>query len=230
MLKILPIKKSVPLDLPLEVNSLTSKLSSHNLKSEDLSPEVMFTQNKDPNNKSKPQFRKYCNYCHKSNHSISNCFRKQRANLKKEKEIHFQDQNPLRNHLINILKLIKTKFIQMNNLHHIHMNYSSRNNNRNRSITLEIYINRLVLDQTLQINHEINLVQEKIIVCEIILRIEIFQDLDMIPIIELEISYHHIVNRIETDLNRFLHLDQIQEIEEILEIIPRIIDLLLDQE
>ena len=32
------------LDLPLEVNSLTSKLSSHTLNSEDITPEVMFTR------------------------------------------------------------------------------------------------------------------------------------------------------------------------------------------
>ena len=38
----------------------------------------MVTQSGDPNNKSKPAFRKYCSYCHKNNHSISNCYQKQR--------------------------------------------------------------------------------------------------------------------------------------------------------
>ena len=38
----------------------------------------MVTQTGDPNNKSKPAYRKYCSYCHKNNHSISNCYQKQR--------------------------------------------------------------------------------------------------------------------------------------------------------
>ena len=38
----------------------------------------MVTQSGDPNNKSKPAYRKYCSYCHKNNHSISNCYQKQR--------------------------------------------------------------------------------------------------------------------------------------------------------
>ena len=37
----------------------------------------MVTQTGDPNNKSKPAYRKYCSYCHKNNHSISNCYQKQ---------------------------------------------------------------------------------------------------------------------------------------------------------
>ena len=38
----------------------------------------MVTQSGDPNNKSKPAYRKYCSYCHKNNHSITNCYQKQR--------------------------------------------------------------------------------------------------------------------------------------------------------
>ena len=30
---------------------------------------------KDPNNKNKPAYKKYCSYCHRTNHSIS-CFKK----------------------------------------------------------------------------------------------------------------------------------------------------------
>ena len=40
--------------------------------------QIMVTQSGDPNNKSKPAYRKYCSYCHKNNHSISNCYQKQR--------------------------------------------------------------------------------------------------------------------------------------------------------
>ena len=38
----------------------------------------MVTQSGDPNNKNKPAYKKYCSYCHKNNHSISNCYQKQR--------------------------------------------------------------------------------------------------------------------------------------------------------
>ena len=38
----------------------------------------MFTQPRDPNNKHKPAYKKYCSYCHRTNHSISACFKKQR--------------------------------------------------------------------------------------------------------------------------------------------------------
>ena len=38
----------------------------------------MVTQSGDPNNKSKPAYKKYYSYCHKNNHGISNCHQKQR--------------------------------------------------------------------------------------------------------------------------------------------------------
>ena len=38
----------------------------------------MFTQPRDPNNKTKPAYEKYCSYCHETNHSISARFKKQR--------------------------------------------------------------------------------------------------------------------------------------------------------
>ena len=38
----------------------------------------MFTQPRDPNNKTKPAYKKYCSYCQRTNHSISACFTKQR--------------------------------------------------------------------------------------------------------------------------------------------------------
>ena len=37
----------------------------------------MVTQSGDPNNKSKPAYKKI-SYCHKNNHGISNCYQKQR--------------------------------------------------------------------------------------------------------------------------------------------------------
>ena len=68
--------KLLTFDLPLEKNNETSKLASQNLpfKKADRNPEFMLTQTIDSNIKSKTQLRKYCKYCHQSEHSISNCF------------------------------------------------------------------------------------------------------------------------------------------------------------
>ena len=38
----------------------------------------MVTQPGDPKNKSKPAYKKYCTYCHKNNHGVSNWYQKQR--------------------------------------------------------------------------------------------------------------------------------------------------------
>ena len=67
------------LDLPLEINNVTSKLESQSLSAAtyDSNPEVMVTQTTGPNIKNKFRSRKDCNKCHKSNQSVSNSFRKQ---------------------------------------------------------------------------------------------------------------------------------------------------------
>ena len=58
-------------DLTLEVNSIANQLQSQNLEALQ-SEHLMFTQPRDPNNKHKPAYKKYCSYCHKTNHrSIS---------------------------------------------------------------------------------------------------------------------------------------------------------------
>ena len=63
--------------LTLEVNIITKQLQTQTLDSQQ-SDQIMFTQPRDPNNKTKPAFKKYCSYCHRTNHSISACFKKQR--------------------------------------------------------------------------------------------------------------------------------------------------------
>ena len=62
-------------DLALEINNITKQLTTQTL---DLSSQeqLMFTQPKDPNNKNKTACKKYCSYCHRTNHSISACFKK----------------------------------------------------------------------------------------------------------------------------------------------------------
>ena len=85
-LETIRIEKVRTLDQPLEIINVTSKLESHNLSTEtyDPNPEIVFTQKTDPNNNSKPQFRYFCKYCLKPNHSVLICFRKQREDEEKE--------------------------------------------------------------------------------------------------------------------------------------------------
>ena len=64
-------------DLALEINNITKQLNTQTLDPSS-SEQLMFTQPKDPNNKNKPAYKKYCSYCHRTNHSISACFKKQR--------------------------------------------------------------------------------------------------------------------------------------------------------
>ena len=64
-------------DLTLEVNNITKQLQTQSSNSQQ-SDQIMFTQSRDPNNKTKPAYKKYCSYCHRTIHSISACFKKQR--------------------------------------------------------------------------------------------------------------------------------------------------------
>ena len=62
-------------DLALEINKVSIEDDNNNKESEH--DQIMVTQSGNPNNKSRPAYKKYCSYCHKSNHSISNCYQKQ---------------------------------------------------------------------------------------------------------------------------------------------------------
>ena len=64
-------------DLALGVNTITKQLQTQTLDSSN-QEQLMFTQPRDPNNKNKPAYKKYCSYCLRTNHSISACFKKQR--------------------------------------------------------------------------------------------------------------------------------------------------------
>ena len=64
-------------DLALEVNNITKQLHTQTLEPSS-QEQLVFTQPKDSNNKNKPAYQKYCSYSHRTNHSISACFKKQR--------------------------------------------------------------------------------------------------------------------------------------------------------
>ena len=64
-------------DLTLEFKNTTKQLPNQTLESQE-PDQIMYTPPRDPNKKTKPAYKKYCSYCHRTNHSISACFKKQR--------------------------------------------------------------------------------------------------------------------------------------------------------
>ena len=70
-------------DLALEINKITKQLNTQTLDPSS-QEQLMFTQPKDPNNKNKPAYKKYCSYCHRTNHAISACFKEQRDDEDKQ--------------------------------------------------------------------------------------------------------------------------------------------------
>ena len=67
-------------DLALEINKVSLE-DDPNKREFEHENHIMVTQSGDPNNKSKPAYKKYCSYCHKKIHSISNCYQKQRDDV-----------------------------------------------------------------------------------------------------------------------------------------------------
>ena len=84
-------------DLPLEKKKHQNEHLGIYLLEHDANPEVMFNQTIDPNKKRRSQLRKCCKYCHKSNHYVSSCFRKQREDEKRKCNISFsQTKSPVK--------------------------------------------------------------------------------------------------------------------------------------
>ena len=79
-------------DLALEINNITKQLNTQTLDHTS-QEQLMYTQPKDPNNKNKPAYKKYCSYCHRTNHSISACFKKQRDDEDK-REAYARSKSP----------------------------------------------------------------------------------------------------------------------------------------
>ena len=71
------IEKMRTNDVALEINKVSLEDDTNKTEFEH-KDHIMVTQSGDPNNKSKPAYEKYCSFCHKNNHSISNCYQKQR--------------------------------------------------------------------------------------------------------------------------------------------------------
>ena len=79
-------------DLALEINNISKQLNTQTLDPSS-QEQLMFTQPKDPKNKNKPADKKYGSYCHRTNHSISACFKKQRDDEDK-REAYARSKSP----------------------------------------------------------------------------------------------------------------------------------------
>ena len=97
-------------ELSLEINSLSDYLKEKgniSFSNNDTQNQInQFSQN-DPNNKSKPQFKKYCTHCHLNNHSSLDV-----TNFKENVKTVLLHLNHLPLHSINILKdeiILKTE-------------------------------------------------------------------------------------------------------------------------
>ena len=62
----------------------------------DANPEFTPKQATDLKNLCKPQFRKYFNFCHESNHSVSTCFRKQREDEERKRLFYYGLKTPVK--------------------------------------------------------------------------------------------------------------------------------------
>ena len=78
-------------ELSLEINTLSNTFQQ-NATTQDTSSEPPLIHAADPNNKSKPQLKKYCSFCHKNYHSVSTCFR--RLNMLKESKPQSRSPTP----------------------------------------------------------------------------------------------------------------------------------------
>ena len=86
------LEKTKTQELSLEINTLSNTFHQ-STTIQDPPSESPQVQVMDPNNKSKSQFKEYCSFCHKNNHSVSTCFR--RLNMLKDHnlDLHNLDQN-----------------------------------------------------------------------------------------------------------------------------------------
>ena len=92
-------------DLALEINNITKQINTQTLDPSS-QEQLMFTQPKDPNNKNRPAYKKYCSYCHRTNHSISACLKNDE--MMKINEKHMLDLNLHKNRLYNTSVLLQT--------------------------------------------------------------------------------------------------------------------------
>ena len=208
-------------DFTLEVNNITKQLQTQTLDSQQ-SDQLMFTQYRDPNNKTKPAYKKYCSYCHRTNHSISACF----------KNNEMMKTNVMLLHALNLLKnpLFNT-FVHHPMKNHPHMTQEQAN--IQTDIAVEVHL-VLITIKTIILNIGKDLHLELVIIKTEVILLHITLDHVMIIIKEIldhtaphiDLPIDHLTDEIhvlDTDLdltlekkpfrNTLLHTDPLQSLE-----------------
>ena len=111
-------------DLALEINKISIENDNN-----DVEPDLtIVTLPGDPNNKSKPAYKKHCNYCHTNNHGVSNFYQKQRD----EEYRKYRNPRP-RTPQQSFVQYFRSKpSNSQDNRTENKTDYSSRDNDRNR--------------------------------------------------------------------------------------------------
>ena len=113
-------------DLALETNKISIENDSNDKALEP--DQIMVTQPGEPNNENKPAYKKYCSCCHKNNHGVSNCYRKQPD----EEYQKYRNPRP-RTPQQSFVQYFRSKPSNpRENRTENKTDYSSRNNDRNR--------------------------------------------------------------------------------------------------
>ena len=113
-------------DLALEINKVSIEDDINNKESEH--DHIMVTQSGDPSNKSKPAYKKYCPFCHKNNHGVSNCYQKQRD----EEYQRYKNPRSRSPQQSFVQYLISKPSNSQENRNEIKNEYSPKDNDRNR--------------------------------------------------------------------------------------------------
>ena len=114
-------------DLALEIYKVSIEDNTNNKEPEH--NHILVTQSGDPNNKSKPAYKKYCSYCHKNNHGISNCYQNQRD----EEYQRYKNQRSRTPQQSFMQYFLSKPSNSQENRNENKNDYSSRDNDRDRS-------------------------------------------------------------------------------------------------
>ena len=195
-------------DLALEINKIS--IENDNIDKELEPDHIMVTQPRDPNNKSKPAYKKYCSDCQKNNHGVSNCYQKQRDE-EYQKYRNPRPRTPQQSFVQNYCS--KPSNSQENRTEN-KADHSSRNNDRNRYS--QTYYT-MVIDKEIMIDFEVKVEIIHKTTIDLILdkdttidpKVHTHLDLDMTTIIKEDLHPDpHIDNHTETTLITDIILDQ----------------------
>ena len=172
----------------------------------------MVTQSGDPNNKSNPAYKKYCSYCHKYNHGISNCYQKQRDD-EYQKYKNQRSRTPQQ----SFVQYFRSK-----------PNNSQETRNEISILTPQITIITNIIKITMTIDTEIMI--DIVAIVENIRKTSIDQILDKDITIDLEVHIDlDLIIIINEELHLDLHIDLHTEITQITDItLAQDIDLVLN--